>query len=620
MVPFPELVASKVPHLPESPGVYLWKGRDGTILYVGKAAKLRSRVRSYFGNDPGTSLKTTFLVKQIVDVDTIVVPTEAHALILEANLIKEHRPRFNIAMKDDKSYPYIKVTSQEAFPRVFVTRRVANDGAKYFGPYTDVGAMRRALNVVKRIFTVRSCSYDMPDDMPERPCLDYYIKRCKAPCIMAQSQQEYRQMIDEVLLFLGGRASEVVRRVRARMDEAAERMDFERAAELRDVLHHLERMEEPTVVLRVEGGDRDVVGYARDGDDACVTMLRIRDGKLLAREHRFLENIEGEPDPAVLSAYLAASYPAMPERARELFLPFDFDDRGLLEESVPDSKMSVPQRGPRRELVDLAEQNARHLLEELKLSSLESEERAGEPVYDLQRELGLERLPRTIVCFDISTAQGTDTVGSAVWFENGRPKRGEYRKFRVKTVEGSDDFASMREVVTRYFTRRMADEKPSPELVVIDGGRGQLSAAHEAMASLGLGERPLISLAKKEEEVFVWGRTESVRISRRSPALRLLQQARDEAHRFAVTYNRKRRSMRTVTSELLQIRGVGPTKRRQLIQTFGSLEGVRQAPPEKIAELPGWTVAGAEKLLAQLRVSGFGAPDSGSETSTALDG
>ncbi len=584
--------------------MYLWKGRDGTILYVGKAAKLRSRVRSYFANDPGTSLKTTYLVKQIADLDTIVVPSEAHALILEANLIKEHRPRFNIAMRDDKSYPYIKVTAQEPFPRVFVTRRVTNDGAKYFGPYTDVGAMRRALNVVKRIFTVRSCSYDMPVDMPDRPCLDYYIKRCKAPCILAQSQQEYRQMIDEVLLFLGGRASEVVRRVRARMDEASAQLDFERAAELRDALHHLERMEEPTVVLRVEGGDRDVVGYARDGDDACVTMLRIREGKLLAREHRFLVNIEGEPDPAVLSAYLAASYPAMQERARELLLPFDFDDRALLEQSVPDAKMSVPQRGPRRELVDLAELNARHLLEELKLSSLESEERAGEPVYDLQRELGLERLPRTIVCFDISTAQGTDTVGSAIWFENGRPKRGEYRKFRVKTVEGSDDFASMHEVVTRYFNRRMADEKPSPELVVIDGGRGQLSAAHKAMESLGLGDRPLISLAKKEEEVFVWGRTEPVRISRRSPALRLLQQARDEAHRFAVTYNRKRRSMRTVTSELLRVPGIGPTKRRQLIQTFGSLEGVRGAAPEQIAELPGWTVAGAEKLLSQLRIGG----------------
>lgn len=614
MQPFPDLVAAKVPHLPESPGVYLWKGRDGTILYVGKAARLRSRVRSYFGNDTGTSLKTTYLVRQIADVDTIVVPTEAHALILEANLIKEHRPRFNIAMKDDKSYPYIKVTAQEPFPRVFVTRRVTNDGAKYFGPYTDVGAMRRALNVVKRIFTVRSCSYDMPTDMPERPCLDYYIKRCKAPCILAQSQQEYRQMIDEVLLFLGGRASEVVRRVRARMEEAAEKMDFERAAELRDVLHHLERMEAPTVVLRVEGGDRDVVGYARDGDDACVTMLRIREGKLLAREHRFLENVEGEPDPAVLSAYLAASYPSMPERARELLLPFDFEDRELLEQSVPDAKMSVPQRGPRRELVDLAEQNARHLLEELKLSSLESDERAGEPVYDLQRELGLERLPRTLVCFDISTAQGTDTVGSAVWFENGRPKRGEYRKFRVKTVEGSDDFASMREVVTRYFNRRIADEKPSPELVVIDGGRGQLSAAHEAMESLGLGDRALISLAKKEEEVFVWGRTDPVRISRRSPALRLLQQARDEAHRFAVTYNRKRRSMRTVTSELLQIRGIGPTKRRQLIQSFGSLEGVRKATPEEIARLPGWTVAGAQKLLGQL----LGDSDRGSTPASEL--
>ena len=613
MQPFPELVASKVPHLPESPGVYLWKGRDGTILYVGKAAKLRSRVRSYFGNDPGTSLKTTYLVRQIADVDTIVVPTEAHALILEANLIKEHRPRFNIALKDDKSYPYIKVTSQEPFPRVFVTRRVTSDGAKYFGPYTDVGAMRRALNVVKRIFTVRSCSYDMPAEMPERPCLDYYIKRCKAPCILAQSQQEYRQMIDEVLLFLGGRASEVVRRVRARMEEAAEKMDFERAAELRDVLQHLERMEEPTVVLRVEGGDRDVVGYARDGDDACVTLLRIREGKLLAREHRFLENIEGEPDPAVLSAYLAGSYPITQERARELLLPFDFEDRGLLEQSVPDVKMSVPQRGPRRELVDLAEQNARHLLEELKLSSLESEERAGEPVYALQRELGLERLPRTLVCFDISTAQGTDTVGSAVWFENGRPKRGEYRKFRVKTVEGSDDFASMREVVTRYFNRRLTDEKPSPELVVIDGGRGQLSAAHAAMESLGLGDRPLVSLAKKEEEVFVWGRTEPVRVSRRSPALRLLQQARDEAHRFAVTYNRKRRSMRTVTSELLQIRGIGPTKRRQLIQAFGSLEGVRQATAEDIGRLPGWTVAGARKLLAQLLGS------SGSDKSAAIE-
>ena len=600
MLPVPDSIASKLPHLPDTPGVYLWKGRDGTILFVGKAARLRSRVRSYFGNDPGTSLKTSYLVKQIADLDTIVVPTEAHALILEANLIKEHRPRFNIALRDDKSYPYIKVTVQEAFPRVFVTRQVTNDGAKYFGPYTDVGAMRRALNVVKRIFTVRSCNYDMPADMPERPCLDFYIKRCKAPCVLHQSQQDYRLMIDEVLLFLSGRSDEVVKRVRQRMDEAAETLDFERASEMRDALRHLERMEEPTIVLRVEGGDRDVVGYARDGDDACVAILRIRGGKLLAREHRFLENIEGEPDTAVLSAYLAASYPIMQERARELLIPFDFEDRELLEQSVGDARISMPQRGPRRELIDLAEQNARHLLEELKLSSMESEQRAGEPVYELARELGLEKLPRALVCFDISTAQGTDTVGSAVWFENGRPRRSEYRKFRVKTVEVTDDFASMRVVVSRYFRKRMEEGKPFPDLVVIDGGKGQLSAAHEALTDVGLDPIPLISLAKREEDVFVWGRTDPVRMSRRSPALRMLQQARDEAHRFAVTYNRKRRSMRTVTSELLSLKGVGPIKRGQLIRAFGSLEGVRQASAEEIAKLPGWTAASAEKVLRQL--------------------
>src|SRR6476659_4098688 len=301
MLPVPDAVAAKLPHLPGGPGVYLWKGGDGTTLYVGKAKRLRSRVRSYFGNDQLDNVKTRHLVGLIADLDTIVVPTEAHALILEANLIKEYRPRFNIALRDDKSYPYIKVTVQEPFPRVFVTRRLEDDGARYFGPYTDVGSMRRSLNVVKKIFTVRSCNYDMPAQMPERPCLDYYIKRCKAPCILAQSQHDYRAMIDEVVLFLSGRPDEVVRRVKERMDLAAEQLDFERAAELCDVLHHLEQMEEPTVVLEVEGGDRDVVGYARDGDDACVTVLRIRSGKLLSREQRFLTNIEGEEDAEVMS-------------------------------------------------------------------------------------------------------------------------------------------------------------------------------------------------------------------------------------------------------------------------------------------------------------------------------
>jgi excinuclease ABC subunit C len=600
MATIPERIAAKLPHLPDGPGVYLWRDADGAILYVGKAKSLRSRVRSYYATDNLDSPKTEHLVRKAADIETIVVPTEAHALILEANLIKEYRPRFNIALRDDKSYPYIKVTVQEPFPRVYVTRHLRNDGARYFGPYTDVGAMRRALNVVKRIFTVRSCNYDMPNEMPERPCLDYFIHRCKAPCILAQSMQDYRTMIDEVILFLDGRPDEVIRRVRERMELASESLDFERAAELRDALQHLERMEEPTVVLEVEGGDRDVIGYARDGDNACVVLLRVRSGKLLSREHRFLENIDDEDDSAVLAVYLAGGYVGLRERARDLLVPFDFDDRPLLEQSLPETRIHIPQRGPRRELIDLAQQNARHLLEELRVSSVEGAVPAGDPVYELGRVLGLQRLPRSIVCFDISTTQGTDTVGSAVWFENGRARRGEYRKFRVKTVEGSDDFASMREVVHRYFQRRTADEKPLPDLVVIDGGKGQLSAAHNALESLGLADRPLISLAKREEEVFVWGREAPVQLSRRSPSLRILQQIRDEAHRFAVTYNRKRRTMRTITSELLKIRGIGPIKRRRLLQEFGSIQGVRDAAPEAIAKVPGFTEASARELLASL--------------------
>jgi len=610
MVTVPETVAQKLQHLPDGPGVYLWKGADGVVLYVGKAKRLRSRVRSYFASDHPFSLKTQHLVRNIADLETIVVPTEAHALVLEANLIKEYHPKFNIALRDDKSYPYIKVTVNEPFARMFVTRQVTNDGAKYFGPYTDVGAMRHALNVVRRIFTVRSCNYDMPREMPERPCLDYFIQRCKAPCVFKQTQAEYAAMIDEVVLFLEGRSDEVVHRVRERMEFAASSLDFERAAELRDALLHLESMEEPTVVLRVEGGDRDVIGYARDGDDAVVALLRIREGKLLAREHRFMENVDGEDDADVLRLFLAGSYIAMPEHASELVLPFDFPDRELIEESLPGQRIHIPQRGVRRELVELAEQNARHLLEELKLASAESDVRAGEPVYELARELSLQKLPRTMVCFDISTAQGTDTVGSCVFFENGRAKRGEYRKFKVKTVVGTDDFASMHEVVTRYFNRRKEDGKQLPDLIVIDGGKGQLSAAHEALGSIGLGDRPLVSLAKREEEIFVWGRAEPLRLSRRSPALRLLQQIRDEAHRFAVTFNRKRRSMRTVTSELLSIPGVGPVKRRQLIQAFGSVQGVRDASLDEIAVLPGFTKASAQRLKDRLAASDAVAPAS----------
>jgi excinuclease ABC subunit C len=597
----PDRVAAKIAFLPETPGVYLWKDRDGRVLYVGKAKRLRSRARSYFASDHDGSVKTQALVRLIEDLDTIVVPDESHALILENTLIKEYRPRFNVSLRDDKSYPYIKVTVAEPFPRVLVTRRFEDDGSRYFGPYTDVGAMRRALNVVKRIFTVRSCHYGLPDDAPDRPCLDYHIGRCLAPCVGLQSRASYRAMIDEVVLFLEGRTDEVVRRVTERMQAAASALDYERAAELRDALRHLERMEEPTVVLRVEGGDQDVVGMARDGDDACVVVLRIRGGRLVGRDQRFLEHVEGEGDGAILTAFLAGRYAAEADRASELLVPVDFEDRALLEESLGRTAVRVPQRGPRRELVDLAQQNARHLLEEFKLASSEADERATNPVYELQRELGLTRVPRSLVCFDISTTHGTDTVGSCVWFDNGRPRRAEYRKFKVKTVEGTDDFASMREVVSRYFRRRLEEQKPMPDLVVIDGGKGQLSAAAAALHEVGLLELPVVSLAKRDEEVFLPGRLESLRIPRRSPALRLLQQARDEAHRFAVTFNRARRTARTVTSRLLELPGIGPRRRRALLAAFGSLEGVRAASPESIAELPGFSLASAQRIVSSLR-------------------
>ena len=597
----PPAIAARLKHLPDSAGVYLWKSADGTVLYVGKAKSLRSRVRNYYSAELlRGSVKNYALMRQAADLETIVVPGEEEALILESNLIKEHHPRFNITLRDDKSYPYIKVTIKEEFPRVFVTRRLLDDGSLYFGPYTDVGAMRRSLILVKRVFTVRSCNYDLPGDRPQRPCLDYHIGRCLAPCVGYQSRESYRAMIDQVVTFLAGRGDDAIKRVAEMMEAAANSLDFERAAELRNAMRALQNMEEPGVIVRVAGGDCDVVGFARDGDDACVATLRVRDGKLLAREHRFLEHAEGEEDANVLATFLAGVYRNREDRALELILPFEPCDMELLATTLAPTRILIPQRGPRRELADLAEQNARHLMEEFKLESLEIDERAADPVYELAREIGMRKIPRSIVCFDISTAAGKDTVGSAVWFENGRPRRSEYRKFKIKTVEGSDDFASMAEVVRRYFERRVNEEKSLPDLVMIDGGKGQLGAARDVLQSLELGAIPLISLAKKEEDVYLSGKLEPLRLSRRSPGLRLLQRVRDEAHRFAITYNRRRRAMRTVTSELLRIPGIGPARRTALLSAFGSLDSVRSAGEEEIAKLPGFSITAARRLLNAL--------------------
>jgi excinuclease ABC subunit C len=592
----PDLLQRKLDTLPDQPGVYLWKDGEGTIIYVGKAKRLRSRVRSYFSADHAASLKNQWLVRHIADVETIVTGNEAQSLLLENNLIKEYQPRFNVRLKDDKSYPSIAVTSGEPFPRVLVTRRRDIPGARYFGPYTDVTLLRKSLAIVRRLYTVRSCHDDLPAERRERPCLDYHIGRCRAPCVGWQTEEDYRAMIDEVLAFLEGRTGDVRGRVRDAMLQASERQDYERAGRLRDQLKWLEQIESPATVEVIGTGDADVVGFARDGDDAVGALLRVREGRVVAREHAFLENLGETPEDQILSFLLVRSYVPMPGRVRRLILPFPPADVELLQELLPETEWSVPQRGTARRWLDLADQNARHLMESLRIETFETDERAGDPVYAVGRDLGLSTVPRSMICVDISTNQGRDTVGSLVWFEAGRPRKSEYRKFRIKGVGQQDDFAAIHEVVTRYLTRRREEGKPLPDLIVIDGGKGQLSAAVDAAKALDLGQLPIVSLAKKEEEVFFPNRTESLRLSRRSPSLRLLQRIRDETHRFGVAYNRKRRTERTITSALLDIPGIGPSRRRLLLERFGSLAGVKSATPSEIAALPGFSSRLAERI------------------------
>ena len=599
--PIPDALQRKLDTLPEGPGVYLWKGRDGEVLYVGKAKRLRSRVRSYFASDFPDSPRNRLLQRLIADVETIVVPSEPGSLILENNLIKEYRPRFNVRLKDDKSYPSIAVTLGEPFPRVLVTRRRDIPGARYFGPYTDVGQLRRTLAIIRRLYTVRSCQDRLPEERRERPCLDYYIGRCRAPCMGWHDFPDYQRMVDDVVNFLEGRTQDVRVRVREAMLQASEREDFERARELRDALRWLDRLDEPLSVEVMGTGNADVVGYARDGDDAVGVLIRVRGGRVIGREHRFLENVEEEQDSAVLSAFLVRYYVPAEDRVRRLVVPFAPDEWDTLRELLPGTEWSVPQRGTAQRWLSLADQNAMHLLESLRIESFETEERAEDPVYALGRDLGLSTVPRSFICIDISHNQGRDTVGSLVWFEAGRPRKSEYRKFKIRGVGQQDDYAAIQEVLTRYVTRRKDEQLPLPDLIVIDGGKGQLSAAISAAEQLGIANLPIVSLAKREEEVFLPGRAESLRLPRRSPSLRLLQRARDEAHRFGLAYNRKRRTQRTITSELLSIPGIGPTKRRRLLERFGSLAGVRSASVAELASVPGFSQRQAERILDHLK-------------------
>lgn len=606
----PTELEAQLARLSRSPGVYLFKDDAGEVLYVGKAKRLRDRVRSYFAASASHGLKTRELVRRIRDLDTIVVGSEAEALILESNLIKEHRPRFNVQLRDDKRYPYIKVTLQEPFPRVFVTRKVRNDGARYFGPYTSVGKMRSALDIVKRIYTVRSCRYRLPVEAPARACLDYHIGRCKAPCVGLQSQTDYRRMIDEIVAILGGDIEGVRARLEGAMREAAQAQAFETAAGLRDAIQGLDALARAQHVERQGGGDLDVLAVARDGATGVGVVMRIRDGLLLGRDALRFSDLTNETEAELLGAFAARYYlgrgrEGTRELPREILVRADFEDRRVLEEalgSVTDRRVGifVPRRGDKARLLELAETNAHHALEDRLEGTTSAAERADDTLYDLQDKLDLKVVPRLMVCFDVSHTQGSETVASAVVFENGEPRKSDYRRMKIRGDWGNDDYASMHEAVGRWFARRRDEGQPLPDLCLIDGGRGQLGSAAQALRELGLDDVAVASLAKREEEVFLPGREHSIRLDRRDRALHVLQRIRNEAHRFAITYNRKLRKRRTIRSELEDIPGVGPSRRQALLERFGSVRGIREARPDELSRVPGVSETLAHRILTYL--------------------
>ncbi len=612
MTPGIPLDPDGVGRLPANPGVYLFRGTRGEVLYVGKAKSLRTRVRSYLARGGSPGIKTRELVRRTATLETLVVASEAEALILEANLIKEHQPRFNIQLRDDKKYPYVKVTVDEPFPRAYVTRRVRDDGSRYFGPFVSVARMRRALELLKRTHGVRSCRYDLPREAPSRPCLDYHIGRCAAPCVGLQAEAQYRLMIERLLPVLSGDVARVQTEVEHDMRKASDAMDFERAAHLRDVLMGLDGFARLQRVQVVDGGDQDVLGIARDGAVAVAAALQIRGGVLIGRETHAITGCEEEEDADVVARSVSHAYlsggPVPGERLpREVLLPSDFPDRPLVEGILSDRAgrrvlVRVPQRGAKVRLVELAVANARHALGERAARGETPKPRAEDVLFELQDRLGLKVVPRLIVCFDVSHTQGAEAVASAVLFENGEPCRAQYRHMKIKGDIGNDDFRSMEEAVGRYFGRKAKEEGPLPNLVLVDGGAGQLGAARRSLEAIGLDGIAVAALAKKRETLFLPGRIEGLRIPRTAAALHLLQRVRDEAHRFAVRYNRKLRSRRTVRSALGDIPGIGPRRQQALLSRFGSVRGVRRATAEEIGRLPGFSVAAGTRILAYLKV------------------
>jgi excinuclease ABC subunit C len=585
--------------LPDTPGVYLYRDRGGRVLYVGKAKSLKHRVRSYFQGTGGQAPKTDALISEIHDLEYIVTRTEVEALILENNVIKKERPRFNIQLRDDKNFPYLKMTTTEPYPRVVLVRRARLDGNAYFGPYLPASSARRSIQMVARHFKVATC-YEHLDGKRPRPCLLYQLNQCLGPCAGLVGDDEYAQAVHDARLFLEGRTRDLLSRLKGKMLEASEREHFEAAANYRDLIRTVERMSDRQAVASVGLEEQDYVAFAREGAIASVQIFQMREGQVQGRRELSLEGIR-EDDPDFLAACMGRYYESVDYVPATIFAPLEPSSKGVLEEWLSERKgapveIRIPRRGTRRQFLKTVSRNARITFEAM----FRAPHTHGVEILEgLQEILGLDEPPHRIECFDISHIQGTDPVASLVVWEAGRPKRSDYRRFRVKSVKGNDDFASMAEVVGRRYVRSLREGKVLPDLVLIDGGKGQLASAVAVLESLGLGHLQVASLAKREEEIFLDGRRESIRVPRDSPVLHLVQRIRDEAHRFAITYHRRVRTRRTLTTELTGIEGIGPRRARMLLRRFGSVKGVREATVEALTQEVGSSLA--ERIRARLR-------------------
>lgn len=597
-----EQLQHRLDTLPTDPGVYLMKNGEGHILYVGKAVNLRNRVRSYFQSGKNLSPKIRHLVAQIVDLETITTRTEVEALILESNLIKHHRPYYNALLKDDKQYPFLKLTLDEDFPRLIIVRQRTNDGGRYYGPYPDGQGMHAAVHLIEKLFPLRKRKNSQFRD---RPCLNYYMGRCLAPCQALVDKVQYRQMVDDVAAFLEGKHEKIIARLKIEMQTASEELDFERAATLRDSLQALEHFRQRQKVVGDPTDDQDAIGVAHDDQVAIFQVFQVRQGKVIGRLI-FSLPAEGEDVTDVLETFLIQYYERTDNLPREVLLPMAIEGESALSGWLSERRglkvaVKVPQRGEKRDLMDLVAKNAEQELGRQRLVRMaESRTAATGGPAELARELGLATVPGRIEAFDISHLGGSDIVASMVVFVNGRPAKAEYRKFKMKTVHDNNDFASMHEVILRRFRRSQEGDWPLPDLVIIDGGKGQLNAALDAIDEAGAERPPIFGLAKREEEVFLPGRKDPHILPPNSPSLHLVQQVRDEAHRFALTFQRQLRGKRMTASVLDEVSGLGPVRKKKLLEQFGSVQNLRELTPEELESKAGLPKAVAAALYRAL--------------------